>query len=1383
MLNSQDGQWHNFVITWNAKKKRKHIYRDGKLVAEAAMPGPFTSQLVKLGWKCRGMLDEVYIFDAPLEEEAIREAIKRTRTKNISWPDAMELAAKESRYPVVLKTADEKRPRLPSTIRWDLKQVDKTESSIRFDLSGYWRVQPFGTQVSRPNLGFEGNEKSTRVVSLFPKPSGWAYAKFPGSWRPTGPSRRGGIVNSRMKPLSRWQDIDISFYPAAWLEREFGLKDIGTDRGIFLVINGVHDACDIYVNDAFIGSVVPWQVREFNITHAVNPGGDNRILIMAGRPYARTSLKKRDGETVLLPSGMCLPVHLDIRSTKDISFHDVIPIPLFRKRRLDIEFRAENPLKAERHFMATCRITDTRSKRVIELPPAAFALDGKARETKTLSFNWEQPILWFPDDPHLLDLSLVVHAGDELIDETFPLRFGFREVWAEKGDFWMNGVPFRMQGQCHSFPGESHNRALDTIRRLGLLGFRSSIAYFLGRDSMPQAATEATLKAADEKGFLFNFKLYAGGGTAKGALRARRDYFRQLRSHPSVVCYTRLQYGYHGPAHGSPISLGRQVEEKEKELPGYKSNQALVDLCHELNPGCLVAYYQQGVVGDYRSYMQYLGYGTPIQTREEWPRYWAEQRPAPFFGAELDICSNLYIWRWQKGFRAGSVAFAQGVPPLSTEHAARYFGPEAYGRETPESVKAIQAHADKEAEYDLLKSPNAVALKAFMIEHTTRAWRTYGISYLIHDDTKITYRPDLKLNASDLAYQKNNARFLAYTGGPKEDFVRKDHSFTSGENVQKQIILISGKFHPVVARVQWRLLDKQTGEEMRRQVDELKVKAGVIFKHPIVFEAPAVKAKTRYTLSMDVQQEGETSGDEFDIEVFPVPQKPSIRKTRILVIDEEGDTLKMLRHAGLKAERIVLSAGSGSLKKLSVADLLIIGRKSYPKDASTVNALFKVVESGLNILCFEQTEREVFGLKNDDPNTRHAFISASDHPVVRGLGDEDLRNWRGASNILEPYPDYRKGIKYGLLEHKRGRGFFGQNEFAHWSSNGTVASFHFEKPQTGPFKTIISSGFDMLYSPLVELRPGKGKILLCQLDVTNRYGIVPVATRITHRLVEHGAKKRGRAGHTVAWWGSPYWGEVLGELKAQQAELKSLRDLKDVEVAFLGIDSFAARKIEKKETADQKAEKEAPLKIDLLKQGIGEEEEEDEEFIEDVEESAANAASLPKEVQARLDQLNSNQAGLGAFLERGGSLVVPFVKSADYVKWLPFKITVEKRVVHNGSGQGIPVLSGASASDFFFREAIELPVITELPPGSALQDVGLIGAVPVGKGQVVFCQIYPELFSEPWQRVKALRMLSTLLTNIGVGSEYFEAAAGEGLSSLFYSAPALDFNPDQHRSW
>lgn len=173
--------------------------------------------------------------------------------------------------------------------------------------------------------------------------------------------------------------------------------DIAAGRVVFRVMNGVHDGCDVYVNDAFIGSVAPWQVREFSVTHAINLSGNNRINILAGRPYTGSRLKKRDGETVWLHSGLSLPVHLE------------------------------------------------------------------------------------------------------------------------------------------------------------------------------------------------------------GEKRGKRYYFLQVRSHPSAVCYSRLQYGYHGPAGGSPISFCRNVEEKKKELMDYKENQVLVDLSHEMNPGGLVAYYQQGAVGDWKS--------------------------------------------------------------------------------------------------------------------------------------------------------------------------------------------------------------------------------------------------------------------------------------------------------------------------------------------------------------------------------------------------------------------------------------------------------------------------------------------------------------------------------------------------------------------------------------------------------------------------------------------------------------------------------------------------------------------------------------------------------------------------------------------------------------
>ena len=1384
MLCTPDDKWHNWVVTWNAGKKRKTIYRDGEPVAQVKMAGPVTGPLVKFGWRCRGMLDELYLFDAPLSQDEIRRAIKRTGPDRASWPDAAELKPTDYRYPVTMGASKQKRPRLPRAVTWDLKPVGETATRHRYALSGHWRVQPLGTQVSRPALGAEGKARSTRVVSLAPKPGPWAFAKVPGSWRPTGPSFQGGILDSQRRPIGNWKDVAVSFYPAAWLERDFALEGLGPERGIFLLISGAYNACDLYVNDVPVGSIVPWQAKELDISRAVRPGGSNRIDIMAGRPYSPFKVQGRDGETTWLPSGLSMPPCLEVRKSKELSVREVIPMPSFREKKLGVEFWVNNPIKAKKQLLAACRIADTRSDKVIDLPASPFALSGEAQEKKVVNFEWADPILWFPDDPHLLDLTVSVREGEGLIDETFPVRFGFREVWVQGTDFRMNGVRFQLQGQCHSFPGRDLKSAENVIERLGLIGFRSSIGYFLGRDSMPQAATEATLRAADAKGFLFNFKLYGGGMTAQGDLRARRDYFKQFRPHPCVVAYTQARYGYHGPAHGSPISLGRAVDEKEKELPEYQKDQALVDLCHEMNPGCLVSYYQQGVVGDYRSYMQYQGYGTPIQTREEWPRYWAEQRPAPFFGAELDMCCSLYLAKWQKGRRS--------TVPLAAEHAARYFGDQAYAKETLETVKAIRASREREGEGELSPSRNAIDLKALVIERTTRAWRTYGISYLILDDTRITYRSDLTLSAADLAYQKNNARFLAYIGGQKDDFVRKDHAFYAGETVQKQIIMINGRFHPVDANVRWRLVKTGTGEEIKSVSETLRIEAGDTSKHPIEFSAPRVNAKTRCAIELQVQQEGETTEDRFAVEVFPKPPALNLGETRVVVADETGDTSEALRKAGLTVHTKVRLSGEEAAEaeqSLAGADLLVIGRKSFPTEAATVRMVFRAAENGLNIVCFEQVERELFGLKNDDPNTRHAFISAQDHPVVEGLSDEDVRNWRGASNILESYPDYRKGTKYGLLTHKSARGFFGQCEFAQWSSNGTVATFYLEKPQTGSFKTILSSGFDMLYSPLVELRPGKGKILLCQLDVTNRYGTDPVATLIVNRLLEYGAQKRVRQPATVAWWGSPYWEKALGELRAKRVELKSLKDLSGADVALIGIDACLPRQIAEKEGADEKAAKAAaPPKMDLLKPDQDPGGEDEDEFPKDGEGEAAQdgSATVPKEARERLRQLEAEKDAVHAFLERGGVLIVPYVPSAQYVKWLPLKMKIAERDFYRGDPRGIDVLSGLSASDLFFREVFKVPAISDLPDGSALQDCGVVGTVPCGKGKVVFCQFYPECFPAAWQRTKVLRLWSTILTNLNVGSERPDAETGSersNLAKLFYSAPALDFNPDQHTSW
>ena len=115
--------------------------------------------------------------------------------------------------------------------------------------------------------------------------------------------------------------------------------------------------------------------------------------------------------------------------------------------------------------------------------------------------------------------------------------------------------------------------------------------------------------------------------------------------------------------------------------------------------------------------------------------------------------------------------------------------------------------------------------------------------------------------------------------------------------------------------------------------------------------------------------------------------------------------------------------------------------------------------------------------------------------------------------------------------------------------------------------------------------------------------------------------------------------------------------------------------------------------------------------------------------------------------------------------------------------RGEPVLNGLICADFFYRETLELPVLTRVPKQAALARGGLVASLLYGKGKFVICQLYPDLFHGPWQQTKVLRLWSVLLSNCGVAFPSLERTAAEDLPKVWYAAPALNFNPDKHRSW
>ena len=55
-----------------------------------------------------------------------------------------------------------------------------------------------------------------------------------------------------------------------------------------------------------------------------------------------------------------------------------------------------------------------------------------------------------------------------------------------------------------------------------------------------------------------------------------------------------------------------------------------------------------------------------------------------------------------------------------------------------------------------------------------------------------------------------------------------------------------------------------------------------------------------------------------------------------------------------------------------------------------------------------------------------------------------------------------------------------------WGNRGIVATYVYRKPHYSAFKPILECGFDLIQSPLLEARFGKGGVTLCQVDVTPR---------------------------------------------------------------------------------------------------------------------------------------------------------------------------------------------------------------------------------------------------------------------------------------------------------
>ncbi len=259
---------------------------------------------------------------------------------------------------------------------------------------------------------------------------------------------------------------------------------------------------------------------------------------------------------------------------------------------------------------------------------------------------------------------------------------------------------------------------------------------------------------------------------------------------------------------------------------------------------------------------------------------------------------------------------------------------------------------------------------------------------------------------------------------------------------------------------------------------------------------------------------GETQKDCFTVDVLPRPAALQV-DAKIALFDPVGETSKLLDGMGVRYRHVDAEAD------LSEYDLLIVGKNALTIAGPAPDV--SRVRDGLKVLLFEQTPdvlEKRFGFRVATCGLRWVFKRVPDHPVLAGVDEETLRDWRGEATIVPPRLDYELSRKFNDAPAVTWCGI-PVTRLWRCGNRGNVASVLIEKPPCGDFLPILDGGYSLQYSPLMEYREGKGMVLFCQMDVTGRTESDPAAETLARNVLDYVANWKPRPRRSAVYVGDP----------------------------------------------------------------------------------------------------------------------------------------------------------------------------------------------------------------------------------------------------------------------
>lgn len=545
-----------------------------------------------------------------------------------------------------------------------------------------------------------------------------------------------------------------------------------------------------------------------------------------------------------------------------------------------------------------------------------------------------------------------------------------------------------------------------------------------------------------------------------------------------------------------PLPLGQR---QDYSHPMADVIKLACDSARSVDPNTLAYSHADGNQQDLSTSNLYTNFAS-LQEREDWPMYWAQKGDMPFCAVEFGnpITAN----------------FIKARQVYLSEFMAKFMGDSVYERETADALAGIG---------DVITSPwrTPKYLPLYMstywdfhgkfMDHTNRAWRTYGVSALgYYWDFDVSFGnppgfnpkrekvfgkysryikkipmkvPDW-VNKNFEIHRRGAQPLLAYIAG-SPTHTDKTHAFYVGQKITKQLAFVWDGPGDNNLTASWRATDPG-GNVIAYGKQKMNLHAGDIQLHPFTFTAPNVTARTNVQISMTVKQASKlVSQDTFEVQIFPAFSSAKVSQ-RIAVFDPAGKSLAWIKTLG----NDVKAWQPG--QSLTGVDLLVMGRQAMAT-LKTLPYTDVDIRNGLNVLMLQQKPQdwEKMGFNCLETGTRILEPRLVNHPAIKGLSMTDLSYWQGSSNML---PENKPARSYDV------------RRVARVNNKHVVAPVMFEIPQRVGFTPLVAGEFDMNYSPLLRFADGKGQVLFCSLDLTDRVGVDPVPTQLAYGLLsDHAA--------------------------------------------------------------------------------------------------------------------------------------------------------------------------------------------------------------------------------------------------------------------------------------